>query len=77
MENKVDVNIDFSLYVYNGKTLTDTDKKMITNTIKNCIRNDLCPKLTSQYNDSYNSNTSFVVADDDYIDVVLKTTEDN
>lgn len=77
MESKVDVNIDFSLYVYNGEALTDTDKKMITNTIKNCIRNDLCSKLTSKYNDSYNSNTSFVVADDDYIDVVLKTTEDN
>lgn len=77
MESKVDVNIDFSLYVYNGITLADADKKMITNTIKNCIRNDLCPKLNSQYNDSYNSNTSFVVADDDYIGVILKITEDN
>ena len=75
MESKVDVNIDFSLYVYNGKTLTDVDKKMITNTIKNCIRNDLCPKLTSQYNDSQSLNTSFVVADDDYIDVILKINE--
>ena len=69
---KLDINIDFSLYWYEIDELTEIDKDMIINIIKNSIRKEICSKLTTNYNNFHGADSEFTVADNDYIDVKIQ-----